>query len=150
MKLFIDSIFFIALTFLFVTEHSVFGHSIHNSKDVPVDVLLVDLERHINKLSIKINTVLEQRKPSIICDNYEQDIHPEVSDMTDEVELLREEFEENALQFFNDNSEAYFTLFEVRLNNINIRLFDLMLESCEKREPFYPPNINYKKELRYK
>ncbi len=38
---------------------------------------------------------------------------------------------ENALEFFNDSSEAYFTLFEMRLNNLRAQVIDLRTENCK-------------------
>ena len=89
-----------------------------------LDHFIVWLEYTIEDASENVNFLL-LRLEATADNECSQRLYQELLTLKEETYFLREEFDQHILTFFNDQSDVYFTLFEMRLTNLETKYLSM-------------------------
>ena len=120
------------------TLNSTDNEEVHSEpEDVSIDILLTDLEEDIKETNTNLNCLFDVLGEGKINSDYEkhQDQHAaeltEAFTIAENMRNLTDEFYNNTLEFFNEQSGVYFTLFGTRLAIVKIQLKTLIKSTPE-------------------
>ena len=129
MKLFINAIFIITILLISGYSKEAYSQPEQHSVDATFFYLTEDIENLMGDISFDINQLIffpgllqAFGDDDFVECGYNQETKTELEDMKHTMTSLREEFDENALEFFYARSDVYFALFRARLEYIRERL----------------------------